>query len=105
MVAITREPSGQLAPGGPGEPVERALHMRRFDQADLTAMTAANGGQFPFWRIIDITAGEAAVPGHDTHQVPEFFARLKAQDFKPGYLPAHARVLELTHYLESIQKK
>ncbi len=45
------------------------------------------------------------MPGHDTHQMPEFFARLKSQDLKPGYLPAHVRILELTHYLESLQTK
>lgn len=72
---------------------------------DLTVITDANAGQFPFWRIFDIIAGETPVPGHETHQMPEFFARLKSQNFKPGYLPAHVRVLELTHYLESIQKK
>lgn len=72
---------------------------------DLTVIAAANGGQFPFWRIFDIIAGEAPVAGHETHQMPDFFARLKAQDFKPGYLPAHVRVLELTHYLESVQRK
>ena len=72
---------------------------------DLTAIAAANGGQFPFWRIFDIISGESPVAGHETHQMPDFFARLRAQDFKPGYLPAHVRVLELTHYLESIQRK
>ena len=72
---------------------------------DLTSIISANSGQFPFWRIFDIIAGEAPVPGHETHQMPDYYARLKAQDQKPGYLPAHVRILELTHYLESIQKK
>lgn len=30
---------------------------------------------------------------------------MKGDDTKPGYLPAHLRVLVLTHYLESIQGK
>lgn len=72
---------------------------------DLTAISANSGGPFPFWRVFDIIAGETPVAGHDTHQMPEYFARLKSQDNKPGYLPAHVRILELTHYLESIQKK
>lgn len=71
---------------------------------DLGAIVAANGGSFPFWRIFSIIAGEAAVEGHDTHQMPDFYARLKADDAKPGYLPAHIRVLALTHYVESLQK-
>jgi mono/diheme cytochrome c family protein len=73
--------------------------------ADLTGIAARNGGQFPFWRVFDIVAGETMVPGHDTFQMPEFFASMKHQDFKPGYLPAHVRLLELTLYLESLQKK
>ena len=72
---------------------------------DLTIIGAANGGSFPFWRIFAIVSGETPVAGHDTHQMPDYFARLKRNDFKPGYLPAHVRLLELTHYLESIQTK
>lgn len=71
---------------------------------DLTGTAGQNGGQFPFWNIFDVIAGEAKVPGHDTHQMPEFYARLKQDDFKPGYAPSHFRVLALTHYLESLQK-
>jgi mono/diheme cytochrome c family protein len=70
---------------------------------DLTAIAAANNGVFPFWRVFSIVAGETAVEGHATHQMPDFYASLKTQDPKPGYLPAHVRLLELTHYLESIQ--
>lgn len=72
---------------------------------DLTAIAATNGGEFPFTRVFDIIAGELDVPGHSPHQMPEFYARLKAKDYTPGYLPAHVRVLELAHYLESIQDK
>lgn len=70
----------------------------------LDSIASANGGTFPFWRVFSIIAGEAPVDGHDTHQMPEFYARLKTDDTKPGYLPAHMRVLALTHYVESLQK-
>jgi hypothetical protein len=30
---------------------------------------------------------------------------MKREDFQPGYNPAHVRILELTHYLESIQAR
>jgi mono/diheme cytochrome c family protein len=73
--------------------------------SDLTRIATANGGTFPFWRVFEIVAGDKQVPGHDTFQMPKFFASLKSQDFKPGYLPAHVRVLELTHYLESLQNQ
>lgn len=72
---------------------------------DLTAIAAANGGQFPFWRVFEIIAGETAVPGHETHQMPSFIADMKGDNQKPGYNPAHYRVLALTHYLESVQTK
>jgi len=72
---------------------------------DLTAIAAGSGGVFPFWRTFEIIAGEKAVAGHDTFQMPKYSKRMQGDDFKPGYLPAHVRVLELTHYLESIQKK
>jgi mono/diheme cytochrome c family protein len=70
---------------------------------DLTAIAASNGGVFPFWIVFDMVAGETPVAGHDTHQMPEYYATMKAQDFKPGYPPAPLRLLSLVHYLESIQ--
>ncbi len=72
---------------------------------DLTAISAANGGTFPFWHVFDIIAGDKPVEGHDTIHMPKYFERLKQQDYQPGYLPAHVRVLELTHYVESLQTK
>lgn len=71
---------------------------------DLTEIAQRNGGKFPFWRIYEIITGERDVPGHETFQMPEYYARMRAQDAKPGFLPAYVRVLELTHYLESTQK-
>ncbi len=70
--------------------------------SDLTSISQRSGS-FPFWRIYDVIAGDQPVPGHDTFQMPEFAARLKADESKPGYLPAHIRILLLTHYLESLQ--
>jgi mono/diheme cytochrome c family protein len=72
---------------------------------DLTAIAARNGGAFPFWQVFEIIAGETPVAGHDTFQMPQYSKRMRAQEGAPGFLPAHVRVLELTHYLESIQKK
>lgn len=71
---------------------------------DLTEISARNGGTYPFWRIFEIIAGETQVEGHDTFQMPEYSKRMRGDDFAPGYLPAHVRILSLTHYLESIQK-
>ena len=73
--------------------------------ADLTAIAAAGGGRFPFWRIYDIIAGKQNVAGHQTFQMPDFWARYRRDEAKPGYLPAHIRILLLTHYVESLQER
>jgi mono/diheme cytochrome c family protein len=72
---------------------------------DLTQIAVRNGGTFPFWQVFEIIAGEKPVAGHDTHQMPQFMADMTVQERKPGFAPAHVRVLELTHYLESLQRK
>jgi len=73
--------------------------------ADLTAIAKANGGTFPFWRVYRIIFGKSDVPGHETFQMPDFWKRFKGQEGEFGLLPPHVRVLELTHYLESLQEK
>lgn len=70
---------------------------------DLTTIARTNDGQFPFWRVFEAIAGETAVEGHDTMHMPEFISRLRRDDFKRGFHQAHLRVLQLTHYVESIQ--
>lgn len=72
---------------------------------DLTTIAQRNGGEFPFWRVFDIVAGDTPVAGHDTFQMPLYSQRMRAHEGTPGFLPAHVRVLELTHYIESVQKK
>jgi mono/diheme cytochrome c family protein len=73
--------------------------------ADLTTIAKANGGTFPFWRVYSIIAGKTAVPGHETLQMPDFWRRFRGQEKEWGFLPPHVRVLELTHYVESLQQK
>lgn len=73
--------------------------------ADLTAIAKANGGKFPFWRVYRIIAGKSPVPGHETFQMPDFWGRFRGQEKEWGFLPPHVRVLELTHYVESLQEK
>ena len=61
------------------------------------------GGAFPFWRVFTIISGEQAMAGHQTFQMPGYWKRFERDEAKPGYLPAHLRILLLTHYLASIQ--
>jgi mono/diheme cytochrome c family protein len=72
---------------------------------DLTLLAQQNGGLFPFRRVFDAIAGDVPVEGHDTMHMPKYAERMKREDFEPGYNRAHLRILELTHYLESIQAK
>jgi aminoglycoside phosphotransferase family enzyme/predicted kinase len=44
IVAVTREADGSLALAGKGEPVEWAVHMRRFDETATLDLLAARGG-------------------------------------------------------------
>ena len=44
VVPVTREPNGELALGGHGEPVEWLVGMRRFDQEALLDRLSARGG-------------------------------------------------------------
>lgn len=83
---------------------ELSAHLIR-PAKDLTAISARNGGAFPFWQVFEIISGERPVAGHETFQMPLYSQRMRGDDFKPGYLPTHVRILELTHYLESIQAK
>lgn len=70
---------------------------------DLTEIAKRNDGTFPFQRVFNVIAGDQPVEGHDTMHMPKYAERMKRDDFQPGYNRAHLRILELTHYLESIQ--
>lgn len=72
---------------------------------DLTALSAGNDGVFPFWRVFSAISGDVEVAGHDTFQMPEFWRRFQREEGLPGYAPASLRVLALTHYVESLQRK
>ena len=73
--------------------------------SDLTGIAKANQGAFPFWRVYEIMQGREPVKGHDTFQMPLMEERFRRDEGKPGYRPAHIRLLTLTHYLESLQAK
>ena len=86
---------------GKGELAEKLIKRPK----DLTVIAKANGGQFPFWRVFDVIAGDKPVPGHETTQMPLFSQRMRSHEQSSGFPPAHVRILELTHYLESIQQQ
>jgi mono/diheme cytochrome c family protein len=73
--------------------------------ANLTVLAKDNGGKFPFWHVYRIIAGKDPVPGHETFQMPDFWKRFRGDEKEWKFLPPHVRILELTHYIESIQEK
>lgn len=73
--------------------------------SDLTQIRTRHDGDFPFWRVYAIIYGGEPVQGHDTFQMPEGQARFRRYEGRHGSRPAYIRVLELTHYLESIQSE
>lgn len=73
--------------------------------ADLTQIAKKNGGSFPFWDIYEIVSGRSEVAGHQTLQMPNYWERYRGDESKDGFLPAEIRILLLTHYVESLQKK
>lgn len=72
---------------------------------DLTRIAQRNGGTFPFWKVYDIIGGETPVRAHMLSPMPVWGSRFRAEEQTHWYAPAHVRILEITHYLESIQAK
>jgi mono/diheme cytochrome c family protein len=90
------------ADGKGGGPMAKMLIKR---PADLTTIAKQKGGTFPFWEVYRVIAGNEEVPGHETFQMPNFWRRFNKDEKDWGFLPPQVRVLMLTHYVESLQKK
>lgn len=89
--------------GGKGDGPMAKILIRQ--PADLTKISTKNDGKFPFWRVYHIISGKTDVPGHETFQMPDFWKRFSGQERDLGFLPPHVRILELTHYIESLQEE
>jgi len=76
------------------------MHELKPKTPDLTLIAKRNGGTFPYAKILEIIDGRSGIRSHGSGQMPvwgEAFA-LESDEHT-----AHARVLELVLYLESIQ--
>lgn len=73
--------------------------------ADLTRIARRGGAAFPFWKVYGTISGDRSLVAHRSFQMPGYWERFRGDEAKPGFLPAHVRILLLTHYLESIQEK
>ncbi|MDJ0947250.1 MAG: hypothetical protein QNJ30_27705 [Kiloniellales bacterium] len=73
--------------------------------SDLTGIARRSGGDFPFWQVYDTISGVRSLTAHQSFQMPGYWERFRGDEAKPGFLPAHVRIVLLTHYLESIQEE
>ena len=81
---------------------------------DLTSLAARNGGTFPFDYVMRVIDGRAAIGPHGTRDMPVWGDRYM-RDFPKTHMQesyrsktaeplVRARILELTYYLQSIQR-
>lgn len=70
--------------------------------ADLTQLSKKNGGKFPFWRVYQVIDGRAAIHAHGERSMPvwgTWFLKTERNE-----VVVIGRILELGHYLKSIQE-
>lgn len=81
--------------------------------ADLTQISKANGGKFPFLKVFQTIDGRATVRGHGFGPMPLWGERYTVESGAKGVEPyksytseayVRARLLELTYYIQSLQE-
>jgi len=74
----------------------------------LTTLSKANGGRFPFERIMEIVSGNELMPAHGARDMPvwgqEFSGEAESLGMDARTL-ARGRLLEVMAYLEFVQEK
>lgn len=78
--------------------------------ADLTKLSASNGGSFPFWHAYRTIDGRHLVPAHGTRDMPVFGIWFRIPDDEVSIETEWAdqvrgRIWQLLSYLESIQER
>lgn len=76
--------------------------------ADLTKLSARNGGMFPFWQAYRIIDGRQAMESHGSRDMPVFGHWFRIPDDEVSIESEWAdqvrgRIWQLLSYLESIQ--
>lgn len=81
--------------------------------ADLTQLSKANNGQYPFLKVFQTIDGRAIVKTHGERPMPIWGDRYTAASGAGGAEPyrtytseafVRARILELTYYIQSLQQ-
>lgn len=83
-----------------------AAEVARTHVPDLTTLSEANGGVFPYKAIYDTIDGRNVSRGHGDLEMPVWGERYTAdRKDRIGELQAYARIFELITYLRSIQQR
>lgn len=77
--------------------------------ADLTRMAAANGGEFPYWKVFATIDGRAMVTAHGTREMPIWGRDFLADDEKTygpigGEAVTQERIHALAEYVATLQR-
>lgn len=75
--------------------------------ADLTQLSKKNDGRFPFWHTYRVIDGRSELRGHGTREMPIWGAEFRLEESNSPAVEAAVRgqILQLVHYLQSIQEK
>lgn len=77
--------------------------------ADLTHLSARNGGNFPYSRVFAVIDGRYVVPGHGERDMPVWGRQFLEEDAKRygpsgGEVVATERIHNLTSYIQTLQR-
>lgn len=93
--------------GGTGDSVMVNLNLLTVKPPDLTQLSKRNKGTFPFWHVYRIIDGREPVKGHGTADMPIWGNTFREEEGTglTAETRASGRILQLVHYLQSIQEK
>ena len=85
-------------------------HVLTVKPTDLTNLSKRNKGQFPSEAVVETIDGRTQISAHGTREMPVWGTRYEAEvgrQYGPygSETVVKTRILELVHYLQSIQEK
>jgi mono/diheme cytochrome c family protein len=92
---------------GKGDSVMVNLNLLMEKPPDLTQLKKRNHGVFPFWEVYRIIDGRQPVKGHGAPDMPiwgDLFSMQEGSSLS-AETKATGRILNIVHYLQSLQEK
>ncbi|MGE0679582.1 MAG: cytochrome c [Candidatus Binatia bacterium] len=92
---------------GKGDSIMMNLNLLVEKPPDLTQLSKRHDGEFPFWLVYRIIDGREPVKGHGTPDMAIWGDLFTMQEGRslPSETKATGRILNLVHYLQSLQEK